>query len=170
MTAAEARELFTYDRWANAAVLQAAAKLPHEAFTRDMKSSFPSIQKTLVHVLGAEWIWLRRLTGSSPAALPPEWQLDTVGAIAARWRTIETDVLSYMEGLDDARMSDVVSYTNLRGDAFSSEVRQILRHLINHSTYHRGQVVTMLRQLGAAPPNTDLIAFHRLAAKPEPAR
>ena len=165
----ELRDLFAYTAWANGGVLDAVAKLDAEAFTRDLGSSFPSVRATLVHLLGADWIWLARWHGTSPTALPEGWDLSSVDAIRQRWAEVERERAAFAAGLTDDDLARPLAYRNMKGEAFVNTLAETLRHVVNHSTYHRGQVVTMLRQLGAQGVNTDLIGFYRQRASGEAA-
>lgn len=157
----EIRELFEYNRWANRRVLGAAARLSAEDFTRDMGNSFPSVRDTLSHILGSEWLWLSRWQGTSPSGVPEAWDLSTIEALQARWGEVERGQEEFLATLTDEALRGVISYRNLRGDPFSMPLWQLLRHMVNHSTYHRGQVTTLLRQLGAEVVGTDLVLFYR---------
>lgn len=157
----EIRDLFAYDRWANRRILDAALALPPEDFDRDLGSSFPSVRATLAHLLASDWIWLERWLGRSPTGVPEDWDLATGAAIGSRWREVEAAVKGFVEALTEADLERVVDYRNTAGTPYSAPLGHLLRHVVNHSTYHRGQVVTMLRQLGATPPSTDLVAFYR---------
>lgn len=157
----EIRELYEYNRWANGQVLDAAGRLPEEAFTRDLKSSFPSVRDTLAHILAAEWVWLARWEGASPTGMPEGWASSTYDDLRERWRAFEGRQKEFLAGLTGARLDEEVSYRTTGGEPFRSPLWQMLRHVANHSTYHRGQVITLLRQLGAEAPSTDLIRFYR---------
>ena len=156
----ELRDLFGYHRWANARVLDATAGLPTADFERDLGNSFGSIRATLAHVLGADWVWLRRWLGESPKAFP-EWDVATHAALRERWREVEGEQREFLDGLGESDVERVVAYTMLSGAAFSNPLGELCRHVVNHATYHRGQVVTLLRQLGVEPPHTDLILYYR---------
>lgn len=160
-SADEFRQLFDYDRWADRRVLDAVSALEPDELTRDLGGSHPSVRATLAHILGADWIWLERCRGRSPAGFPDGWDLSTFDALVARWRRVEEARRDFVEGLDDADLRRTVSYRNTKGAAFENPLWQLLRHQVNHASYHRGQVVTMLRQLGAEPVSTDLILYHR---------
>ena len=157
----EIRELFAYNGWANRRLLEAAAGLDDEALARDLGSSFPSVLATFAHIVGADWIWLRRWAGESPAGAPSDWELTSLDAVRSRWDAVEADRTSLLASLDDAALEREVDYRNTRGAPFTNRMDRMLRHVVNHSTYHRGQIATMLRQLGATPPATDLIVFYR---------
>jgi uncharacterized damage-inducible protein DinB len=157
----EMRDLYAYNRWANRRVLDAAARLSPEQLSRDLGSSFPSVRETLAHVLAAEWVWLTRWRGSSPPGLPESWDLSSLKVVRAQWAEVEADQRAFVEGLDEAALDRVVAYRDTRGTPYENPLGQLLRHVVNHSTYHRGQVITMLRQLGAEAVATDLVLFCR---------
>ena len=158
------RDLYGYNRWANERVLEATAALDAERFTRDMGSSFPSVRDTLIHVLSSDWVWLERWHGRSPAARPAEWVLETHAQVAERWRAIQDEREAFIETLSPASLETIIDYRTTRGEPYRGPLEQLLRHVVNHSTYHRGQITTMLRQLGATPASTDLVAYHRTLA------
>lgn len=157
----ELRELFAYNRWANLRLLDAAAALDDDALARDLGSSFPSVLATFAHIADADWIWLQRWHGVSPGAAPEAWDRSSLDGVRRHWDDVEAGRHAYLAGLDDAALESTIDYRNIAGRAYTSRVDEMLRHVINHSTYHRGQVVTMLRQLGATVQPTDLIAFYR---------
>jgi uncharacterized damage-inducible protein DinB len=160
MSIDEARQLFAYGAWANDRVLAAAESLTEAQLVAAAASSFPSVAATLAHIVGAEWIWLRRWLGDNPAA--PEW---TRGASLAELRrqlaVVEAERSSYLASLTDGGLEQVVSYRNLAGQAYSNRLCDLMRHVVNHSTHHRGQAIAQLRQFGVTPPNTDLITYLR---------
>jgi uncharacterized damage-inducible protein DinB len=158
----EIRELIDYHYWATYRMLEGAASLSPEQFTREMGSSFGSVRNTLVHLYSAEWAWLSRWNGVSPTAqLPPETFPD-IAVANLLWRQQEAEMRRFWDTVAEDDLGRVIDYRNLSGQAYSQPLQQMLQHTVNHGTYHRGQLVTMLRQLGAAPPKaTDLIVFYR---------
>lgn len=161
MTPEQCRALFAYDSWANRRILEACTALSAEQFTRDLGSSFRSVRDTLAHILGAEWIWLERFQGRSAPSLPKADQYPDLAILRARWGEVERDVLGYVDRLSAADLNCSFDYRDLKGNPYRSILWQALQHLANHSTYHRGQVTTMFRQLSATPVSTDLIGFYR---------
>jgi uncharacterized damage-inducible protein DinB len=157
----ELRRLFDYNRWANLRYLDAADDLSPEDGARDMGSSFPSVIRTLAHMLGAEWVWLERWNGSSPTSFPDAAALDSVAAMRARWDDLWRDQLVFLDACeaDDPRRS--ISYRNMIGTPDERQLDELMRHVINHATYHRGQLATLLRQLGRTPPSTDYVRYLR---------
>jgi uncharacterized damage-inducible protein DinB len=161
MTQEQVRTLFAYDAWANRRMLDACAALAPEQFTRDLGSSFHSVRDTLAHIMGAEWLWLERFQGRTPGGLPSADQFADLATLRARWTQFESELLSYVGGLSAADLERSFEYRDLKGNPHSNVLWQTLQHLANHGTYHRGQVTTLLRQLGAKPVGTDLIGFYR---------
>jgi uncharacterized damage-inducible protein DinB len=162
MTPDDLQTLLSYHYWARDRVLDAVELLPAEQYTQDMGNSFRSIRDTLVHTYSAEWIWYTRWQGHSPTGmLAPETYADAP-SLRASWREHEQKMRAYFGGLDTAGISQVIEYKSLAGLASASVLWHMLQHVVNHATYHRGQVTTMLRQLqAAAPKSMDLIAFYR---------
>jgi uncharacterized damage-inducible protein DinB len=151
------RELFAYNYWARDRQMEACALLTHEQFRRPMGNSFPSIRDTLVHLLGAEWAWLERLRGRSPEALPDTEELPSLAAIVERWTAVERGMREYLADLTEEALTELFTYTNFRGQAWTYPRWRVLLHVVNHQTYHRGQVTTLLRQLGVRPEPVDLL-------------
>ncbi|MGC1106019.1 MAG: DinB family protein [Candidatus Acidiferrales bacterium] len=159
MTLDDVHLLYAYNSWANHRVLDACTPLDAAQLTQNLHSSFPSVRDTLTHIMLAEWLWLERWLGRSPGF--PSGDFPDLASVRARWQTIETDLNAFIQKLSAADLDRVVEYKNTKGNAFSNPMRQMLQHVVNHGTYHRGQITTMLRQLGATPLTTDLIAFYR---------
>lgn len=166
LTASQVQVLYAYDRWANGRLLDAAAALTHEAFVRDLGASYSSVWETLRHILWSEWIWLGRWTlprstGPTPAQCPD------LASLRARWLDFERVQQEFLQRLTPADLERPVSYENPPGTRWTYTLGQMLQHVVNHSTYHRGQVAAMLRQLGSVPPPTDyLVFFDELGAGP----
>jgi uncharacterized damage-inducible protein DinB len=154
------RELYAYNRWANQRTLSAAARLDNQAFIRNLGNSFSSVRDTLAHILGAEWIWLERWQGRSPAALLSAADFTSTQSLEARWQAVEGERGRFIEDLTPARLQEEISYTNLRGQRYAYPLWQQMVHVVNHSTYHRGQITTLLRQLGADAVATDFLAYY----------
>lgn len=168
MSPEEIRQLYDYNSWANHRSLGAAEKLSIEQFTRPMGSSFPSVRDTLAHVYGAEWIWLERFQGRSPSALPNVNQFPDVQTLRETWAELEQRMYSFVGGISQADLDRTLEYKTLRFGVYTNPLWQSMLHVINHGTYHRGQVTTLLRQLGAQPILLDLMHFYRERATATP--
>ena len=161
MSPEEIRVLYDYNAWANRRSLSAAAALTPEQFTKPMGSSFSSVRDTLAHIFGAEWIWLERFQGRSPSSLPDAPQYSDLASLGERWGEFEPRLLNFVRGLTQSDLDRVMEYKTLKFGTYSNPLRQSMQHLVNHGTYHRGQITTLLRQLGAQPMLTDLMHFYR---------
>lgn len=160
MKTADLEILYRFNAWANHKLLDAAATLSSEELMRDLRSSSPSVHGTLLHIMWSEWVWLERWNGRSPRRndLPPD-ELADARAIATRWLPIVEDQRRFIGTLRDDDLSSRIRYVNFAGETREYTLERTLQHVVNHSTYHRGQIVTMLRQLGRKPPSTDLLLY-----------
>jgi uncharacterized damage-inducible protein DinB len=153
------RRLFDYTEYANGLALEAAEKLNEEQLRHDFKISHGSIHGTLVHMAGAEWIWLERWKGISHSRIWTDNDFAGVAALRSRWREIETERRELFESLTEERLRQDLSYKNIKGDPFTLPLVEQMQHVVNHATLHRGQVVGMIRQLGFQPPAVDLLYY-----------
>jgi uncharacterized damage-inducible protein DinB len=163
MTAQELNALLDYHYWARDRLLEALEPLTPEQFTRDMGNSFRSVRDTASHIYAAEWAWLSRWQGQSPTALVPADQFPDVASLRDAWSDHERKLRAFISGRGQEGLNQVIEYRLLNGQPGASILWRMAQHVVNHASYHRGQIVTMLRQLGAAAPKSmDLIAFYRL--------
>jgi uncharacterized damage-inducible protein DinB len=162
MTLQDLRTLLDFHYWARDRVLDAAEGLTPEQFTRDLGSSFPSVRDTLVHLYSAEWNWYSRWQGVSPTAMLSPADFPSVAAVRVPWVDHERKMRAFLDALGEDGIGRVFEYKMLDGRSGSTVFWQMLQHVVNHGSYHRGQVTTMLRQLGAKPAQSmDLIRFYR---------
>lgn len=155
--------LVDFNYWANRRLLGAVEALPAEAFSREIgrEFSFSTLQGMLVHIMGAELIWLGRWRGISPGTPERADAYATLAALRARWERTEADFRGFVDGLGEADLARVVETRTLAGDPYRAALWQMIQHVVNHGTHHRSEVATMLTRLGAAPPATDLILYYR---------
>lgn len=169
MNVPEARVLQTYNRWANDRTFEAVAALDPEQLRRDLGTSYGSVFGTLAHMIWAEWIWLGRWLrgrespdgdagpGPGPGADPRE--CSDLPGLRARWADLERIQRAFVDGLTEAALAQRIRYVNASGVAWIYPLGEMIRHVVNHASYHRGQVTTLLRQLGAAPVSTDFLEY-----------
>ena len=162
MNLIEIQRLYDYNSWANERVLESLQPIGQEIFTSHKQASHGSIRGIIAHIAGAEWIWLERWKGSSQAGLLPESEFETVEIAAQRLRTIDHDLEEFTSQLTQQDLDGSRGYRTTEGKAYSNVLSDMLLHLANHSSYHRGQIATLLRQSGAVPQSTDFILFIRL--------
>lgn len=159
----DALTLLDYHYWARDRMLDAVAGLTSDQYTKGLGNSFNSVRDTVVHTYVAEWAWYSRWTGNSPAAAPSPEHFPDVTSIRAAWKSQEEKIRLFVHSLGAANQLDrVFEYRSLSGEPGKSVFWHMLQHVVNHASYHRGQITTMLRQLGApAPKSQDLIRFYR---------
>jgi uncharacterized damage-inducible protein DinB len=164
------RTLFAYNQWANGRLLDAAAHVKAEDFTRELGASHGSVRGTLVHVVFGEWDWLRLWLGDSAKEIaekePPPEAFPDVATLHSAWVTIVRDQQAFIDALEDEVLNAVSSFEGFQGEPWKLSLADTMQHVLNHSSYHRGQVVTLLRQLGHTPPNTDFLIFLREERQP----
>jgi len=161
MTPEEVQLLFDYNHWANQRALEGAAQISDEQFIQRLGSSFSSVRDTLMHICGAEWVWLERCHRRSPASIPDVSRVQTIVALREHWQPQAQALLAFVGKLQQDDLDRVLEYKTINFGNYQNPVWQSLQHLANHGTYHRGQVATLLGQLGVKPILTDLIHFYR---------
>jgi uncharacterized damage-inducible protein DinB len=166
MNSRDISSLLDYHYWARDRILDATSAISIADLLADRANSFASIRDTLAHTYFAEWAWYSRWQGNSPTALPDANQFQTVDGIRTAWNDLERQLRAFIDPLDDAGLEREIQYRLLSGIEAITPLWQMVQHVVNHASYHRGQVTTMLRQAGAEPPKSmDLIAFYRTRAQ-----
>ena len=153
------RLLWDYTRWADARAFEAVSKLAPEQYLKDLGSSHKSVRDTMVHLVSAQWIWYSRWKGTSPKAMWASADFPTVATLREKWAALHQEIEALVGGQTNDSLARDVVYQNIKGETMKYPQGALLLHMINHSTYHRGQVTTLLRQLGAQPIPTDLAMF-----------
>lgn len=161
MTHTELQHLVDYHYWARDRMLAALDHISPDDYVKPLGNSFGSIRDTVVHLYHAEWVWLERWTGNSPTAAPAGTYPD-VASIRAAWQALEQKVRAHVSGLEGDRANERIDYRSLAGLAGNSSRWSMVQHVVNHASFHRGQVTTMIRQVGGkAPASQDLITYYR---------
>ena len=151
-----------YNAWANNRIAEAVSDVDNSLLFEERKSSFPSIAKTLLHVWDAEQIWINRMKGISLSQFPSVLFHGGKEELINGFRESSRELLSLIKEKGTAFVASSYHYTNLKGQPFTDTVEDTLFHIVNHGTYHRGQIITMLREAGVTKlPATDLIFFLR---------
>ncbi len=161
MNQKETMEVLDYNAWANDRLLEGAGALAPEQYLQDMKSSHGGIHGTLAHIVGAQKMWLSRWRGVPDTTVLSGKDLGSLQELIATWRKVNADTVSYLSSITEEKLNETFTMTTTAGKEFHHSYREALVHLINHSTYHRGQVASMMRQHGVKPPATDMIAYYR---------
>ena len=149
--------MFEHNYWARDRQLQACAPLTGEQFLRSLGNSFPSVRDTLVHLLAVEWLWLERWRGRSPRVLLAPEEFPTLVAVCERWQAVEQEMKQYLVALPEEALEQLVTCVGTRGNKWTYALWRMMVHLLEHQSYHRGQVTALLRQLGVEPPKVDFL-------------
>jgi len=156
------REYASYNYWSNQKICSVAEKLSYEQIHREIASSFPSIQKTLLHMWDAQSIWISRVEGVSLKEFPSAHFSGTRVDVVKGLLFTSQKLKEIANEIENSSLHDFIEFSTMKGVRMKSELYQIFSHVFNHGTYHRGQLVTMFRQVGVTEiPNTDLISFYR---------
>lgn len=161
MRVEDLRQLWRYTEWADRRTLEAARKLPLEAYQRDLGTSLRSVGATLAHICAVEWLWGERLRGRSPSSYAHLAGLSRPEELARAWEEVWSDLGAALAAADDAQLDAPLTYRTTEGETYTQPAWQVALHISHHSAYHRGQVAAMLRQLGAEPLPTDLVVYFR---------
>jgi len=151
-----------YNLWANSRLIEVINNLTDEQIDREIVSSFTNIKKTMLHLWDVENIWWQRMRLVEMEV----WQSDNfTGSLLELTNHLIAQSKQWKEWVDiatEAALEHEFIYKNSKKDQFKQPVYEMLMHLFNHQSYHRGQLVTMLRQVDETNiPNTDLISFLR---------
>lgn len=149
-----------YSAWASLRLVDAAAKLNREELARDFQTSDKNVLDTLVHVFAADRIWLGRIHGNPPDKFITDEDRD-LQRLQQEWPALMQRWKMWAGPLTDEDVSRNIGYRTLDGKPFEQPLWQILLHVVNHGSHHRGQVSGFLRAMGYPPPPLDLIAFYR---------
>jgi uncharacterized damage-inducible protein DinB len=150
-----------YTAWASRMLVEAAGSLSHEELTRDFGTADKSVLGTLVHIFAADRVWLTRLQGESPDIFITDADYD-LAVLQNDWPALHRRWTAWAGELTDEAARTDVSYTDLSGKSWRQPLGQLVLHVVNHGTHHRGQVSGFLRAMGQAPPKLDLVNYYRM--------
>lgn len=151
-----------YNLWANQRLTAIFKNLPEDKADQHIESSFPSAKKTILHIWDAELIWLKRLQGESVNSFPSKTFTGTaIDAIQGLLQT-STDFLGFVEMQEEQYFNKAFTVQTITSGIYTQMAYEMIHHCMNHSTYHRGQLLMMARQLGLRDvPSTDMIFYLR---------
>jgi uncharacterized damage-inducible protein DinB len=157
-------KLTHFNLWANTLLMDWLIKAGEEKADVICQSSFPTTRKTLYHIYDAEFVWILRLNNQTLEDWPPSkhftYSLSEFKEVFLKQSQM---LIDFVNSLDENKISEMLTYKNVKGDAFQNSIADIINHVVNHGTYHRGQLVTMLRTVGFTEvSSTDYITFCRL--------
>ena len=160
MTVKDLEVLYDYGYWANTKLFDVISQLTPEQFTRPVGGSYGSIRNTMVHLLSAEWGWLSRCGGPErgPRLNPADYP--TVESLLEACSRVERYVREFLSKLKDEDLARTVEYAIDQAERRSMPLGELMQHAANHGVHHRGQVALLLRLLGYAPGNFDILFYY----------
>lgn len=154
-----AKRLVSYHLWANQQLINHIKTLPSEVFNTKVESVFPTLSETFGHIISVDHVWLARLNQETPSQITKQ-AFQTVKEADLALSELKTQYeLMFQKEYDVTRS---ISYKNTKGESFTQTLFEIVQHLVNHGTYHRGNLAAMIRQMGFQGTSTDYITFLRL--------
>lgn len=157
------KDYAAYNLWANTRIVEWLKTKPSELMTYEVPSSFPNLRQTLLHIWGAEQVWIERLTGHAPMGFFDDEFTGPTEEVFAGLLKISTDFRDLVAGQNAGYFEGQSAYTHINGKHYTQNRAQMILHCMQHSTFHRGQIITIARNLGLTdPPQTDYIAYVRL--------
>lgn len=156
----ERTKLFSYHQWASLEILRHVQLYGEEIYMRKGANSFASIEKTIEHVIGVEKLWFLRMNGT-PSPAFERFDVSTTDKALEAFLLLHAEMELYFASLEEIQWQETLSFTNLRGDHFQSTREEMLFTLVNHASYHRGQITSFLRQFGKEGIPLDYIYYQK---------
>jgi len=161
MNVKEITELLDYNLWANNRLFEAAAQMPTDQYLQDVKASHGGIHGTLTHIVAAQKVWLSRWLGTPDTSLLHGKDIPSLLDLISLWEQVSSETARFVASFNEEKLQEILTITTTTGKQFQHTFQQMMQHLVNHSSVHRGQVLAMMRQIGIRPPKTDLITYYR---------
>jgi uncharacterized damage-inducible protein DinB len=159
MNVAELTDLYEYNIWAHDLVFESVTALTKEQYGRVVGGSFPSIRLTLEHVLATEVVWLSRWEGHSLGDAPDYSGIADQHALVRMWRSFRNRQMSFVTSLADDELSKPIAIRTRSGIETVQLLGDTMIHVVNHASYHRGQIASLVRQVGGTPRGTDYFTY-----------
>jgi uncharacterized damage-inducible protein DinB len=153
------QQLYDYHYWANHRLLTAAERLTEAPLYQQQGHSWGSIHGVLLHMMNAEWIWLQRWKGESPKAFFDSENFPTLAALREYWAELETEMQAFVMGQTPHSLEKEVRYTSTAGQTYSLSLWQMMVHVPNHATHHRGELAAMFAAMEALHPEDEMVHY-----------
>jgi uncharacterized damage-inducible protein DinB len=160
MTVQDLQTLFDYSYWADRKLFEVVSQLTTEQFTETVAGSYGSIRNTMVHILSAEWGWLDRCGGPRRGPALAASDYPTAASVIERWQQVEASVRAFLANLGDDDLDRVIEFAFGEGPKYAIRLGEAMQHAAIHGVHHRGQIALLLRSLGRAPGNFDMLFYY----------
>lgn len=151
--------LYAYNAWANERILAALRDLPAEAYARELGGGWPSLRATLVHLAGATDAWAERFEGRDATRLPTEEELPALADAEALLRRAQSRLEALLPSFTPERLAGGLTWKNLKREERTAPLWAVARHVVNHASYHRGQIASMVKRAGGKAASTDMVLW-----------
>ncbi len=152
-------QAYDYVYWANGRYLDVAAGLTDEQLHRKLGHSWDSVHATLVHMMSSERVWLGRWHGASPAGHLDPADFPSVASVRSAWAGTEKEMRLFIDSQKAEDLLIVITYSNFRGETFHVPLWQMLMHVANHETHHRGELAAMFALMQIPHPEDEVIQY-----------
>ncbi|MGA7194134.1 MAG: DinB family protein [Anaerolineales bacterium] len=153
------QQIYDYSYWANRRYFTVAESLANEQLHQMQGHSWGDVHAMFVHMLSSEWVWLQRWHGITPKAHLDKDDFPTLASVKERWDTIEAEMRSFIESQTEASLESKITYSNFSGETFSVPIYQMLMHVANHETHHRGELAAMFALMNVPHPEEEVIQY-----------
>jgi uncharacterized damage-inducible protein DinB len=153
------RQAYEYMYWATGRYFAVAEGLTDEQLHQVQGHGWGDIHGTLVHMMSSEWVWMQRWQGSTPAGHLDKAAYPTLAALKARWAEVQSEMRAFIEQQTEESLRAEITYSNFRGETFHVPLWQMLAHIVNHETHHRGELAAMYALMDVSHPEDEMIQF-----------
>ncbi len=153
------KQVYDYSYWANRRYFTVAETLTDEQLHRMQGHSWGDVHAMLVHMMSSEWAWLQRWNGNTPKAHLNKDDFPALASVKERWDKVEAEMRSFIESQTEASLQSKITYSNFSGEMFSVPIYQMLMHVANHETHHRGELAAMFALMNVPHPEEEVIQY-----------
>jgi uncharacterized damage-inducible protein DinB len=152
-------QAYEYMYWATGRYFAVAESLSDEQLHRSLGHSWDDVHATLVHMMSSEWVWFQRWHGTSPKSHLNQADYPTLASLKKRWGEVEAEMRAYIRQQSGESLLQPITYSNFRGETFHVPLWQMLAHIVNHETHHRGELAAMFALMGVDHPEDEMIQY-----------
>ena len=153
------QQLYGYHYWANQRYFTVAEGLTDERLHRRQGHSWDSVHAVLVHMLSSEWVWLQRWHGATPKAHLDPADFPTLASLKQPWAGVQAEMRAFIDSQTDDGLQAAIAYSNFSGEGFQVPLWQMLMHVANHETHHRGELAAMFALMNVPHPEEEVIQY-----------